>query len=133
MLSTWTGCLSSCCQLAPTQGDVGEVAVKAAIAVAVSKAIPKRRRPRSGRRGLAQCPRKVALAIAALLAVPSALALSRLTFDWRVAGEVRHLFAASNGRSRLVTEADLVGFPSRTSAGCAGPTSLARPIRSACA
>jgi hypothetical protein len=85
--------------------------VKAAIAVAVSKAIPKRRRPRSGRRRSAQRPRKFALAIPALLTVPSALALSRLIFDRRVAGEVRHLFAASKGRSRLVTEADLVGLP----------------------
>ena len=46
-----------------------------------------------------------------LLTVPSALAFSRLIFDRRVAGQVRHLFAASKGRSRLVTEADLVGLP----------------------
>ena len=85
--------------------------MKAAIAVAVSKAVPKRRRPGSGGRGPAQRPGKFALAIPALLTVPSALALSRLIFDRRVAGQVRHLFAASKGRSRLVTEADLVGLP----------------------
>jgi hypothetical protein len=74
------------------------------------ESILQRRRSGSGQLGPAQ-PRKLALAIPALLAVPSALALSRVAFDRRVTQQVRHLFAASNGRSRLVTEADLVGLP----------------------
>jgi hypothetical protein len=37
--------------------------------------------------------------------------VSRSAFDQRVAREVRRLFGASMGRSRLVTEADLVGLP----------------------
>lgn len=83
--------------------------MRAAVAAA-AESILQRRRSGSGRLGPAQ-PRKLTLAIPALLAVPSALALSRLAFDRRVSQEVRHLFAASNGRSRLVTEADLVGLP----------------------
>jgi hypothetical protein len=43
--------------------------------------------------------------------MPSALTLSRVAFDRRMAREVQGLFAASKGRSRLVTEADLVGLP----------------------
>ena len=83
--------------------------MSAAVAAA-AESILQRRRSGSGRLGPAQ-PRKLAVAIPALLAVPSALALSRLAFDRCVTQEVRHLFAASNGRSRLVTEADLVGLP----------------------
>jgi hypothetical protein len=83
--------------------------VRAAVAAAAAS-ILQRRRSHSGRLGPAQ-PRKLALAIPALLAVPSALALSRVAFDRRVTQQVRHLFAASSGRSRLVTEADLVGLP----------------------
>jgi hypothetical protein len=85
--------------------------VRAAVAAAAVESILRRRRSGSGRLGPAQRPRKLALAIPALLAVPSVLALSRLAFDRRVTREVRHLFAASKGRSRLVTEADLVGLP----------------------
>ncbi len=85
--------------------------MRAAVAAAAVESILQRRRSGSGRLGPAQHPRKLALAIPALLAVPSALALSRLAFDRRVTQEVRQLFAASNGRSRLVTEADLVGLP----------------------
>jgi Family of unknown function (DUF6544) len=84
--------------------------VRATVAAA-AESIVQRRRSRSRRLGPAQRPRKLALAIPALLAVPSALALSRVAFDRRVTRELQGLFAASKGRSRLVTEADLVGLP----------------------
>jgi Family of unknown function (DUF6544) len=51
------------------------------------------------------------VAPALLAGVAAAWAVSRVAFDRRVAGEGQQLVAASNGRSRLVAEADLVGLP----------------------
>lgn len=82
-----------------------------ATVAAAAASMGQRRRSRSRRLGPAQRPGKLALAIPALLAVPAALALSRVALDRRVAREVHGLFAAAKGRSRLVTEADLVGLP----------------------